>query len=231
MNVYPVLPMYQDELSRKSVRVIEFPTVEPITLDLARQHLRLDTSGSSPESHYEDELITTFYLPAAREYCELLSGRALARQQLEFKFPTFPVTCVAYSRPGIALPLGPALSLVQFAYFDGDGVEQFITQGGYQVDLYRDNGYIYPLAGTVWPTTMSGRVDGVRLRYIVGYDDDTASPLDRKMPARYRQAILLMLGHFYEHRSESEDLAQVPRELAIGVRALLKPDALNNGFA
>lgn len=229
--MYPVLPLYQSELAIKSVRVIEPPISEPITLDLARQHLRLDTYGSSPEGHYDDELIQTFYLPAAREYCELLSGRALARQQLQFDFQSFPQTCVAYARPGIKLPLGPALSLVDFVYTDGDGVVQTISEGGYQIDLYRDNGYIYPPGGQVWPTTQLGNVNAVSIRYIAGYDDDAASPLERKMPIRYKQAILLMLGHFYENRSETEVFAQVPKELALGVRALLMPDALRNGFA
>lgn len=224
-------PFYRDELTRQSLNVITPPIAEPISMEIARQHLRLDTSGASPESHFDDELIEQIYLPAAREYCEVISGRALARQTLEFTMQTFPRVNVAYSRPGIKIPLGPALSLLLFSYLDSDGLETFFSEVDYQLDLYSDSGYIYPAAGTVWPTLTTGVIHSVRVQYIAGYNDDADSPQNRRMPVRYKQAILLMLGHFYENRAQFEILPQVPRELELGVRALLKPDALINGFA
>lgn len=220
---------YTDFLATNSVRIVTPPSVEPIDIDTARRHLRLDTYGTSPEMHPDDDLITGIYLPAAREYCEMISGRAMAPVELLFGFSMFPTVQVAYQRNGIALPIGPALSIASVGYTDADGVAQTISD--YQYDLYRGNGYIFPAVAGVWPTAQFGLANAVQIRYFAGYDLDTSSPVDRQLPRKFKAAILLMLAHFYENRSQTEQLAPVPHELELGVNSLLLPGRLRNGFA
>lgn len=220
---------YSDYLATRSVRIITPVLVEPIDIDTARRHLRLDTYGTSPEVHPEDDLITDIYLPAAREYCEMLSGRAMAPTELLFSFSMFPGVQVAFQRNGIEMPIGPALSIQSVDYTDGDGIPQIISD--YQQDLYRGNGYIFPSVNGSWPTAQIGLTNAVQIRYVAGYDPDTASPIDRQLPRRFKAAILLMLAHFFENRSQTEQLAPVPHELELGVNSLLLPDKLRNGFA
>lgn len=91
---------------------------EPISLELARAHCRVDAWGSPPESD-DDDWFNTVGIPAAREYCEMTLGRALAARTVEASASAFP-TVTVNSPPGayIALPFGPVQSIVSVKYLD-----------------------------------------------------------------------------------------------------------------
>lgn len=101
----------------RSLRVITAPTVEPVTLDEAKLHLRVDGDA-------EDTLITAL-IGAARDYCERFTGAALAAQELELTID---------STDQIFLPLAP-LDEVATVTKIKEGVETLLTEGSdYWID-------------------------------------------------------------------------------------------------
>jgi len=65
-----------------TLKVITSPTSEPLTLEEAKLHLKVETDA-------DDSLITSL-ITAARETAEIFTGRALASQVLEYILDGFP---------------------------------------------------------------------------------------------------------------------------------------------
>jgi len=221
---------YSDSLDRQSLRVVTEPVEEQISLIQAREHLRLDTYGSPP-AHPDDNMIEQVFIPAAREYCEVITARSMVSQEYEMGLGSFPhAGTVAFWRDGIAFPLGPVAMVSSITYIDSDGMAQVLPDTEYNVDYYTNAGYIYPAPGTYWPITQEVP-NAVLIRFMAGYSAPSASPQDRQLPRRYRSAMLLMLAHLYENRSQTESGPMVPKEIDLGLHSLLAPDSLRNGFA
>ena len=217
-----------DWLQQHSLRIVSGPTEEQITLAQAQAHLRLDLYGS-PGSHPDDDLIEDVYIPAAREICESISGRALAPKVYELGLSAFPQSPGFYSmRQGINLRVGPVAGVASVTYVDGDGVDIVLTDADFTADVYTEPGWVYPLYGGSWPGTRNIS-NSVRVRFNAGYDGPLGSPQDRPLPAKYRAAMLLALGHLYENREQTTTLKL--DEIPMGVYSLLLPDSLRIGFA
>lgn len=222
MLTYPVLPWYYDALVRSNVRVVTYATVEPVTLDEAREHLRLDLYGS-PLAHPDDSLLENIYIPAAREYCEIIWGGALAYQEYEVTlrgYQSFYTPLYEIQGYYTTFPWGPARSVISVTSTDGV-TDTLVDPTTYTFDPYFDVGRLY--LPPVFPYTM-------RVRYWAGFDTVSASPLDLPMPKLYKAAILLMIGHLYENRSDTEVGNNVPKAIELGVKALLKPTSFAKGF-
>lgn len=215
-------------LAQRSLRIVTPPAGEQVTLTQARTHLRLDTYGS-PASHPDDEWLETIGIPAARELCELISGRALAPTVFEVGLGGFPAYCFPYDRREIDLKVGPVVSVASVEYTDTSGATVALVDGtDYVVDRYSEPGFVYPAYGVGWPATRE-TPNAVRIRFTAGYDLASASPQDLPLPASYRMAILLALGHFYENREETTTLSL--DHIPAGINALLRPESLRRGFA
>jgi uncharacterized phiE125 gp8 family phage protein len=227
MIIYSSMPWYRGFLEQRSLRVVTPPSEEPITLAQARQHLRLDTYGS-PESHPDDTMLEDIYIPAARAMCEAISGRAFVPAVYERGVNGFPYSYVAYDRNGISLGIAPVRGVTSVIYSDGTS-DLTMDPANYVVDPYTDGGYIYPAYGTTWPVAVL-TPNAVRVRFSAGYDpNDGVSPYEFVMPAQYRHAVLLALGHIYENRESTSTLNL--NEIPMGLRWALEPSSLVNGFA
>lgn len=180
------------------LKLITPPAVEPISLAEARMHLKLTATGS-PETHPEDALVRSL-ITAVRLHLDGQAGRlgrCLVPQTWEYQLDTFP-------RNEIRLPLPPLIGVLSIKYDDPDAVEQTISASDYTVDGDDAMGpaWIIPLASVGWPTTLVS-VNTVRIRFTAGYPG--GSPEDGSgVPEPIRQAMLLMLGHLYEHRGAVE---------------------------
>jgi len=232
---YPLMPFYNEALNVKSLRIVTYTATEPISLSLAQQHLRLDLyeDNGSPASHPDDYLIQNVYIPAAREYCESLSGRCLALQDYEFSMRNFPM-CFERNNPyyGIRLPVGPVRYVSGITYTDPDGTVQTVDPTTYYAPFGEDMIFPNPLTGG-WPSNVIGGPAAVKINFTAGYGTIAGSPLNDELPlpAKYLNAMLLMLHHFYENRSGTEIPSQVPTAIEFGVKALLLPSALRMGMA
>ncbi len=213
---------------RSGVRVITQPTVEPITLDEAAMHLRLDSIDSPPEYHDAD--LVRWQISAAREFCEQYLGRSLAVQTLEYGATDFG------GQGGISLPMGPIISVVSVSYVDEAGATILLDDGSgsptnvqFEIDQFSDPQEVrLPYNGT-WPTARS-HPGAVRIRYVAGYSlpSDSPSP-ECPLPWSLRAAMLLVLGHLYEQRENTSE--RPPQEIPLGAKALMDPYRLNMGFA
>jgi uncharacterized phiE125 gp8 family phage protein len=172
------------------LRLITPPNVEPISLPEAMAHLRvtdLNEQGS-----------LELYIRNAREHLDgalgSLMGEAMLTQTWEYILHAFPTTSC------IPIPLRPLAGVTQIAYDDASGVEQIMPPANYVVDTASLVGQVVLAPGSSWPATIN-RINAVRIRFTAGYG---STPAD--IPGYYRQALLLLLGHFYEHRGDTATL-------------------------
>lgn len=218
----------QAALLRFGVRTVEDVATEPITLDEARQHLRVDTylidvpdSGSPPDQMTvsDDDAWITAMLPAAREYCEQYLGRALAPRTMEYVGDAFPAVAIgAPPGPAFQLPFGPVQSVESITYTDTDDAPQTVASIDYEIDAISVPSQVVLTYGSSWPTARSS-TGSVRVRYITGYSTPGESPQVYPLPKMARAAILLFLGHLYENR-EAVTVGSLV-ELPLGVQSLL----------
>jgi uncharacterized phiE125 gp8 family phage protein len=131
-------------------------------------------------------------IAAARRFAEwVLSWRAFITQTLEFWLDEFP------DKNGIELPMPPLQSVSSIKYYDTSDVEYTIAPTEYFQDTKSEPGWVVLNDGKSWPTTTLRPANGVCLTFIAGYG---AAGSD--VPADIRQALLLMLNDFYEHRGD-----------------------------
>lgn len=135
-------------------------------------------------------------------------GRALGPQTLELKTGDW--------RDLLRLPYAPIIEIVALTYVSPAGVSTPVDE-----DLYTADQLGLTLAhGKSWPAIRSPG-DVITCRYRAGYLDTFAEPHVEDAPEAIKAAILLMVGHLYEHRS-AVTLAK-PEVLPLGVDALLNP--------
>jgi len=179
--------------------LITAPAVEPVTLAEARAHLRVTATD-------EDWLIQA-YVIASRRRAEHITNRRFITQTWDWHLDAFPGWA-------LELPFGKLQSITSVKYIDTAGVQQTMDAADYLVDAKSDPGRITPAYGKVWPTTRA-QMNAVTIRFVCGYG------LADQVPWEIRAAMLLMIGHLYEHREDVADFQTFP--LPTGADALLSP--------
>jgi uncharacterized phiE125 gp8 family phage protein len=178
-----------------TLSLVTAPAVEPVTLDEAKTHMRV-------EHVLEDALIGT-YIVSARQHAEAETARALLEQTWELALPCFPF------EPCLKLPRPPLVAVVEVRYFDAEGVDQVWPASEYDVDApagpHARQGVLRPKAGTSWPTVQVAP-RAVRVTFRAGYGDSAD-----KLPASLKAAVLLATSDLYDKR---EPGAAVTRLLA-----------------
>lgn len=164
-------------------KVVSKPTVEPITVEEARQAQGI--------THDADDDLLAMWISAAREECEHMIGRAVAPQTLQLALDEFPAGA-------ILLPQSPVISVESLKY---------ATAGGYaDVPLYetylddsQEQVWLMPAFGGAWPSVRT-QANAVLVTYRAGYEE---------CPDLIRAWILLRVGAYYLNReSDSEKPAQ-----------------------
>lgn len=186
-----------------AVTVVIPPTREPVDIegaDGAKAHLRVDGID-------EDGQISAI-ITAAREFCEDFQARAFVTQTLELTLDAWPAgSCIKIPRP-------PLQSVVSVTYTDKDGVDATWDPSNYVVDAKSQPGRIALAYGKSWPSVTLQPVNGVTIRYVAGYGDAA------KVPKKIRQAMLLLVGHWNEHR-EAVLTGTISKEIELAATALL----------
>ena len=177
--------------------LVSAPAEEPVTVTEAKAHLRVDDTNS-------DTLITSLIV-AAREYAETFTRRALITQTWDWIADGFPGT--------IVLPLPRLVSVTSITYIDSDGNSQTLAASTYTVDTDSEPGRIVPAFGKSWPVTRAV-FNAVTVRFVAGYGAAAA------VPQTIKQAMLLLIGHWYDHR-EAVAHAQTVVEVPMAVDTLL----------
>ena len=200
------------------------PEQEPISVQDAKDYLRLDTST--------DDGTIQGLITAARIEAENEQGRECARKQFILALDSFPTAgfgpfwleiTAAYgtrayqfstSRGCISL-LDPLVSVDSFTYTDSAGTIHTLTENvDYIVDKLKHPGIVCPAYGTQWPTADLWPSSAVQITFTVG-------PTPVMCPANVKQGVLLLTSQWYEGRIPFEAIRFVA-ELPFSVTSLLR---------
>jgi uncharacterized phiE125 gp8 family phage protein len=179
-------------------KLIEPSAEEPVSLQEARTHLRLESG--------EDDYIAGL-IAAARRYCEAFQNRVYVTQTWDLFLDAFSPGCIKVSLP-------PLQSVAFIKYKDIAGVLQTLQSSEYLVDSYSEPGLIFRAYGKSWPTAYP-EVNSVHVRFIAGFG--TAADV----PQEIKHAILLKVADLYEHRGGDEGIDKGINE---AIESLLWPD-------
>lgn len=175
------------------------PAEEPVSLAEARAQLHVDVGDTDFDTEF------TIYIKAAREHAEEITGTKFITQTVLMQADSF----CALKR----LPMAPLQSIESITYLDSDGAEQTLDPAVYRAVLADMRPSIQLKVGQSWPG-LQCTPDAVRVTAIAGYGDAAA------VPAKAKQAMLLMVGDWNRNREDSApvELESIPH----GARALLK---------
>ena len=176
------------------------PTSLPISLQAARDHVKVVDN--------EDDADLSRYIDGARAYAETRLGRQLITATWRLKCDMFPADDF------IELPNPPLQSVTSLKYIDMAGDQQTFSSGSYSVDTDSEPGRIILNYDASWPLIRSQK-QAIEITYVAGYGDD-----DSDMPAGIRNAMLLLVGHWFWQR-EAVVVGPSPSVIPLAVDSLI----------
>lgn len=181
-----------------SLTLVTAPAEEPVTAAEVKTHSRI--TGT------DDDVYIALLIEAARIYVEGYINRALITQTWDWKLDS--------GLHGMQVDKAPLQSVTTVKYIDTDGAEQTLASSVYTVDTDTEPGRIILAYNQSWPSTRNV-IQNVTVRFVAGYGDNTA------VPEAIRFAILWLVDHWYEHRSEVSELRL--SETPTSVKSVLWP--------
>ncbi|KAB2849261.1 MAG: hypothetical protein F9K44_08500 [Hyphomicrobiaceae bacterium] len=169
------------------------PAIEPVTLEEAKAHLRVDTD---PEDTLTQSLIT-----AARVHVEVCLGVALLSQSWLWLFDQWPKVRVA------ELPLRPVQSIASVKVRDANGNPVTMPASNYLLDGRGNPARLIASGPGGWPASGMA-ANGIEVELVAGYGSAAAD-----VPRPLRHAILLLVAHWFERREPvevGEELVTLP---------------------
>lgn len=172
------------------------PAAEPVTLQAAKAHLRVD--GDDEDARISD------LISAARRHVEEATGRALLEQGWRIVRDSVAPAGIVRLEPQ------PVRSVDAVTLRAADGTATVLSADDYVVDLASSRlrisaGGLRPFGG-----------HQVEIDITAGYGTEATD-----VPAPLRQAILMLVAHWYQHREAA--LADPPEAVALGVAGLTRP--------
>ena len=168
------------KIPAENLTVVTAPSEEPITLDEAKDHLRVVESA-------EDDLIEGF-IAAARELAEEQAWRTFVTTVYDGFLEGWPKDgAIELARP-------PIQSVASVKYTDSDGVEQTFSAASWQLVAAGGFGRVMLRYGESWPTATLQTGLPIVVRYTAGYGAAAA------LPERVKSLLKLLVGALYEHR-------------------------------
>ena len=156
------------------------PASEPVTLAEAKTHLRVDGSA-------EDTLIASLII-TSRLHIEAALGVALITQSWSYFLDAWP------AGHQLSLPLRPVQSIAAVKLYAADESVITLAPDTYLLDGAATPARLVRRDNLTWPKP--GRTaSGIEIAFVAGYGASAAF-----VPAPIRQAILLLVAHWHEHR-------------------------------
>lgn len=152
------------------------PPEEPVSLAEAKAFLRVDDIA-------EDALITTL-IGAARLHVEGVTGRALLAQSWRVVLDAWP------DDRQVKLPVTPFMVLTGITAYDAAGVGQVVPLAQFMSEPDR-----LLLPADVAGMPLLRQRQGIEVDYVAGFGTEPGD-----VPADIRQALLLLVGYWFEHR-------------------------------
>jgi len=186
-------------------------TVEPVSIIEARKQVELPAGYTAHDAHLL-RLVT-----AARERFEMITGRQVVKATWDLYLDRFPSS----SEP-IYLPKPPLQSVTSITYLDTAGVSQTWSASDYSYSTHREPGIVTPAYGEAYPSAR-WQIDSIRVRYVAGYGPSTSAPEGIKA------AILLLVGHWFDHREEV-NVGNIVQEIPTAAAALMDQYMVGDEF-
>lgn len=200
------------------LQLVSAPESEPVSLVEAKLHLRVDFSD-------EDDLILGL-ISAAREVVEGKLRRAVFQQTYklsldQFPYPTGTLTrspkqrenylfpSIYFADYALELPRTKVTSLESITFQDMTGETVPLPEDRYAIDLNSEPARIVPANGGTWPYINSYSPGSIKITFKAGeWDADT-------VPASVKQAMLLLIGHWYSNREAVTDKPMTTLPMAV----------------
>lgn len=181
-----------------AARLLTAPALEPVTLTEAKKHANVIAT--------DDDALLTSLIAAARELVEQDTSRALINQ-------TWAVELHDWWIDRIELPRPPLVSVTHVKYVDASGVTQTLPASYYDLDTRREPGVLWWDEDVTSQPALSDAANAVVITYVAGFGATAAA-----VPARAKQAILLLVSHWYRYR---DDLAKPGDAIAATYQRLI----------
>lgn len=176
-----------------NLRLVTAPTSEPVSTSEAKSHCRVDIST-------DDTLIAGLII-AAREEFENQADKTLFTTTWKLVLDTWPEAHY------IELPRPPLVSVTSVVYKDDDGNSYTLPTSSYIVDTDAFPGRVVLKDAASWPSVTLYESGAITVTYVAGY------ALTASIPQRYKQAILMLVGHWYENREAVQTTGAVPKSM------------------
>ncbi len=181
------------------------PTQEPLTLEHAKLHARIDTD--------DDDKLVVELIKAARRWVETQTHRALITSTWDYSVDwSWPYTQSCMQK--IRLPINPVSSITSIVYQDGSSPNPTLAASDYTAVLGDFNSYIVPAYNVEWGTTLSVP-EAATVRFVAGQAVGDVDPA-------LLMGVMILFTHLYERR----DLAitgTIVSEVPYSVEALISP--------
>lgn len=191
------------------------PAADPVSLAEAKAHCRVYID--------DDDGLIAGYALAARMHLETETRRAFLTQTwdctLDNEWPWEWDRRKQGRKYRITLPKAPLQSIASISYVDSSGTTQTLAADQYRVSGANERlgeGLIEPAYGVTWPS-LRDQSAAVTVRFVCGY-----GPVSNPFPEELRQAVLLLLGHWYENR-ETVIVGNPATEMPLSVSSLIFP--------
>jgi uncharacterized phiE125 gp8 family phage protein len=208
------------------------PTLDLVALAEAKAHCRVTVP--------DDDALIAGYILAARVHCERHTGRSFVNQTYDLTFDNdwpYSLACgfdvdvrrlrISQAVPQIIIPVVPLVSVTSINYLDKDGISQLLASSEYRVITRSQvaRGWIEPAWGVTWPQVRY-LSEAITVRFVAGHGTQAGSHPYLNV---FRQAMLLLIGHWYENR-EAVNVGSSVTEFPLGVASLLQPFVTDGAF-
>lgn len=157
------------------------PAIEPITLDEAKLHLKVDTA--------DDNALINALITTTRQLAERETKRAFITQTWEM--------FLDYAPPEIDIPKPPLQATgLSIKVIDEAAAESVVNAASYDVDASENSpGRVKLRSGCSWPSHRG--FASFIIEFKAGYGDTATD-----VPEALKQGLFVLIGHMYENRGD-----------------------------
>jgi uncharacterized phiE125 gp8 family phage protein len=180
-------------------RLVTGPATEPLTYSEVKAFLRLNDDS-------EQTFVTTL-ITIARQIVEGQTWRPLISQSWALQFDASELNLFISN-----INKAPIISIDSVTYYDVNNALQTLSPTLYETDIY-GNPARFRLKSI---PSVYDRMGALIVNFVCGYTNAAA------VPQAIKQAMLLIIGHLYENRSDVLTGTQI-NEMPLASRYLLEP--------
>lgn len=187
-----------------TIKIITPPKVEPVSIDEAKQHLRIVDS--------DDDIIVASMIKQAREFCEDFQNRKYITQTLELVLDGFPEdNYISFDS------CSPIQNVESIKYYDTDGQEHVFDSNNYIADLDSFVNRIVLGYCKLWPLIPLQPANAVRIRFTAGFGDDAEA-----VPETVKWAMVLHMRLLYDdYKADERAKLEEARNALLGMNRVI----------